>query len=148
MKKLIGIFAICFVFSLSALAQHEGHQGGGRPEVGGGHQNIPSHGPSRVKTPAPAQENRQLVNGKVIQTLPTSITANDGLAMTPAATMPTTISIIRGSMAASRVVLAAATYGGSEAVARTGSGLADSSSQSLPTISGIATTGCGIPTKS
>ena len=59
MKKLIGIFAMCFVFSLSALAQHEGHQGGGRPEVGGGRQNIPSHGPSRVKNAVPAQENRQ-----------------------------------------------------------------------------------------
>ena len=57
MKKLIGVLAICFAFSLSALAQHESH-GGARPEVGGGHQNIPSHGPARVKTPAPAQENR------------------------------------------------------------------------------------------
>ena len=55
MKKLIGIFAICFVFSLSAFAQHE-H--GNRPEVGGGHENIPSHGPAEVKHPAPAQENR------------------------------------------------------------------------------------------
>ena len=57
MRKLIAVFAICFVFCLSALAQHEAH-GGARPEVGGGHQNIPSHGPARVKTPAPAQENR------------------------------------------------------------------------------------------
>jgi hypothetical protein len=59
MKKLISAFALCFVFSLAALAQHESHQGGSRPEVGGGHQNIPAHGPARVKTPAPAQENRQ-----------------------------------------------------------------------------------------
>jgi hypothetical protein len=40
MKKPIGIFAICFVFSLSALAQHEGHERGGRAEVGGGRENY------------------------------------------------------------------------------------------------------------
>jgi hypothetical protein len=56
MKKLISVFAICFVFSLSALAQKEGKAA--RPEVGGGHQNIPAHGPAHVKKPAPAQENR------------------------------------------------------------------------------------------
>ena len=59
MKKLIGIFAICFVFSLSALAQHDSS---GRPSVGGGHQNIPSHGPEHVKNGAPAQEGRQFDN--------------------------------------------------------------------------------------
>ena len=63
MKKLIGLLAICFVFSLSAVAQQGGHQGGGRqgggrPEVGGGHQNIPKHGPARATTQRPAQENR------------------------------------------------------------------------------------------
>jgi hypothetical protein len=59
MKKLIGLLVICFAFSLSALAQRGGHQGGGgRPEVGGGHQNIPAHGPARVKSPHPAEENR------------------------------------------------------------------------------------------
>jgi hypothetical protein len=57
MKKLLGVFAICFVFSLSAFAQRE-HEGGGRPQVGGGHDNIPSHGPSRVKQAAPAREDR------------------------------------------------------------------------------------------
>jgi hypothetical protein len=55
MKKLIAVCAICFVFSLSAFAQHE-H--GGRPEVGGGHENIPSHGPSSVKKGAPAPDHQ------------------------------------------------------------------------------------------
>jgi hypothetical protein len=60
MKRLLGWFALCFVFSLSALAQHGGHGGGGggRPEVGGGRQNIPSHGPAHVNTSRPAEENR------------------------------------------------------------------------------------------
>src|SRR5260370_34614178 len=58
MKKLIGLLAICFVFSLSALAQHHGHEGKDRPEVGGGRQNIPKHGPARVSNPRPAEENR------------------------------------------------------------------------------------------
>ena len=57
MKKLIGVFAICFVFSLSALAQH-----GGRPEVGGGKENIPSHGPDHAKNAAPAHEDRHFDN--------------------------------------------------------------------------------------
>jgi hypothetical protein len=57
MKKLIGVFAICFVFSLSALAQHSG-----RPEVGGGKENIPSHGPDHVKNPAPAHEDHHFDN--------------------------------------------------------------------------------------
>jgi hypothetical protein len=56
MKKLIGLLAICFLFSLSALAQHGGHGGGGRPAVGGGRQNIPAHGPARVTTPRPVEE--------------------------------------------------------------------------------------------
>ena len=52
MKKLIGLLVICFAFSLSALGQHAEHAGGGaRKEVGGGHQNIPKHGPARVSTP-------------------------------------------------------------------------------------------------
>ena len=42
MKKLIGLFAVCFLFSVVAFAQ--------RHEVGGGARNIPSHGPA----PAPA----------------------------------------------------------------------------------------------
>jgi hypothetical protein len=63
MKKLIGLLAICFVFSLSAVAQQGGHQdrgrqGGGRPEVGGGHRNIPKHGPARATTQRPVEENR------------------------------------------------------------------------------------------
>jgi hypothetical protein len=61
MKKLIGLLVICFAFSLSAVAQHGGHPGGGgRPEVGGGRQNIPSHGPARVTTPHPAEEKPQV----------------------------------------------------------------------------------------
>ncbi|MBZ5663296.1 MAG: hypothetical protein LAO30_01715 [Acidobacteriia bacterium] len=56
MKKLIALLALCFVFSLPALAQH--HGSGGQPEVGGGRQNIPSHGPARVNTPHQAEENR------------------------------------------------------------------------------------------
>ncbi|MFZ1130039.1 MAG: hypothetical protein WBV31_00495 [Terriglobales bacterium] len=62
MKKLIGFLVICFVFSLSALAQHEGHMGGGRPEVGGGRQNIPKHGPVRATNPHPAEENRHFAD--------------------------------------------------------------------------------------
>jgi len=43
MKKLIGLLVLCIVFSLSAVAQHGGHEnhGGGRPEVGGGRQTSP-----------------------------------------------------------------------------------------------------------
>jgi hypothetical protein len=62
MRKLLGVAVVCFVFSLFALAQHEGHEGGGghgRAEVGGGRQNIPSHGPGHVRTPAPPQEHRR-----------------------------------------------------------------------------------------
>ena len=51
MKKLIGLLVICFVFSVSALAQHE------RPSVGG-RENIPKHGPAKVTTPHPAEANR------------------------------------------------------------------------------------------
>lgn len=57
MRKLLGVCAVCFLFSLAALAQY-GHGGGARPEVGGGRKNIPSHGPAAARTPAPAQENR------------------------------------------------------------------------------------------
>jgi hypothetical protein len=57
MKKLIGLFVICFAFSLSALAQHAGHEGGGKPEFGG-HENIPKHGPAKVVTPHPAVDPR------------------------------------------------------------------------------------------
>ena len=56
MKKLIGLLVICIAFSLSAVAQHEAH--GGRPEVGGGHDNIPRRGPARVENGRPAEENR------------------------------------------------------------------------------------------
>jgi hypothetical protein len=55
MRKLIGLLVICFLFSLSALAQHGG---GGRPEVSGGRMNIPTHGPARVSTPHPVEEHR------------------------------------------------------------------------------------------
>jgi hypothetical protein len=48
-KKLIGLLAVCFMFSVVALAQHHG--------VGGGAAHIPSHGPAPVHTPKPAQEN-------------------------------------------------------------------------------------------
>jgi hypothetical protein len=49
MKKLIALLTICFLFSLSAFAQH-------RAAVGGGPRNIPSHGPApaRASHPAPA----------------------------------------------------------------------------------------------
>ena len=56
MKKLIVLLAFCFAFSLSAIAQY-GH-GGGRPEVGGGHANIPKHGPARVTSPHGTEEHR------------------------------------------------------------------------------------------
>jgi hypothetical protein len=45
MRKLIGLFAICFLFSSPAFAQHKS-----KPEVGGGH--IPAHGPAAYKAPA------------------------------------------------------------------------------------------------
>ena len=52
MKKLIGVIAVCILFSIVAFAQ--------RHEVGGGAKNIPAHGPRPASTshPAPAQENR------------------------------------------------------------------------------------------
>jgi hypothetical protein len=48
MKKLIGILALCFLFSVAAFAQ--------RHEVGGGAAHIPSHGPAPAGAshPAPA----------------------------------------------------------------------------------------------
>jgi hypothetical protein len=48
MKKLIGLLALCFLFSVAALAQ--------RHEVGGGAKNIPSHGPARARVSHPAPE--------------------------------------------------------------------------------------------
>jgi hypothetical protein len=57
MNKLIGLLVICFAFSLSALAQHAGHEGGSKPEFGG-HENIPKHGPAKVATPHPAEDPR------------------------------------------------------------------------------------------
>ena len=45
MRKLIGLFAICFLFSAPVFAQHKA-----KPEVGGGH--IPAHGPAAYKAPA------------------------------------------------------------------------------------------------
>jgi hypothetical protein len=55
-KKLIGLLAICLAFSLSAVAQH--NEAGGQPEVGGGRQNIPAHGPAHIRTARPPEENR------------------------------------------------------------------------------------------
>jgi hypothetical protein len=50
MKKIIGLLALCLLFSLSAFAQHH--------DVGGG-EHIPAHGPAPVRTPhaAPAHFN-------------------------------------------------------------------------------------------
>jgi hypothetical protein len=45
MRKLIGLFAVCFLFSAPVFAQHKA-----KPEVGGGH--IPAHGPTAYKAPA------------------------------------------------------------------------------------------------
>jgi hypothetical protein len=45
MRKLIGLFAVCFLFSAPVFAQHKG-----KPEVGGGH--IPAHGPAAYKAPS------------------------------------------------------------------------------------------------
>jgi hypothetical protein len=62
MKKLFGLLVICFAFSLFALAQHAGHEGAAaRPEVGGGHENIPAHGPAKTSAShaTAAPENRK-----------------------------------------------------------------------------------------
>jgi hypothetical protein len=53
MKKLIGLLAVCVLFSLSAFAQHGAAQGGGHG-VGGGAAHIPAHGPAPARTPHPA----------------------------------------------------------------------------------------------
>jgi hypothetical protein len=45
MRKLIGLFAVCFLFSAPVFAQHKG-----KPEVGGGH--IPARGPAAYKAPS------------------------------------------------------------------------------------------------
>jgi hypothetical protein len=60
MKKLLGLLVICVAFSLSAFAQHGEHHGDGgkRPEVGGGRDNIPKHGPARAGNPHRDEENR------------------------------------------------------------------------------------------
>jgi hypothetical protein len=48
-RKLIGLLAAWLVFSLSSFA---------RREVGGGRENIPSHGPEPARSPRPPEENR------------------------------------------------------------------------------------------
>lgn len=58
MKKLIGLLALCCIFSLPVLAQRHEGGGGGRAEVGGGRQNIPKRGPARVETPRAPEEHR------------------------------------------------------------------------------------------
>jgi hypothetical protein len=58
MKQRIGLLAIGLMFSVAAFAQHGGHPQGSPHEVGGGRQNIPAHGPARVQTERPAEENR------------------------------------------------------------------------------------------
>src|ERR1035437_1893428 len=148
MKKLIGLLAICFVFSLSALAQHEKHAGGARPEVGGGHQNIPKGGPAKVTTPHPAEENRKFNDKAGHPKLPTYMPVDNGWGMIPAGTTLITIWIIRGSMVASPVVSGAATSGTSQAVVPAASGSAVSTFPWLPTTSASVTAGSGIRTKS
>ena len=44
MKKIIGLLALCLLFSFSAFAQHRGV---------GGAEHIPAHGPAPVRTPHP-----------------------------------------------------------------------------------------------
>jgi hypothetical protein len=57
MKKLIALLVICFAFSFAAMAQ-ERHDEHARAQVGGGRQNIPAHGPARVRNGRLAEENR------------------------------------------------------------------------------------------
>lgn len=77
MKKLIGLLALCFVISLPALAQrHEG--GGGRPEVGGGRQNIPKRGPARVELHALPKNTAPSTKKKDIPMHRTWIAADSG----------------------------------------------------------------------
>jgi hypothetical protein len=144
MKKLIGLFVICFAFSLSALAQHGGHAGGGRPEVGGGRQNIPKHAPARVATPRPVEENHHYNDKEGHPTLLTCTVAKNGWATIQDATTRITIWIIRGSMADSLAVSVAVTSGTWEEVAPAVSGSAVSSSPSLRTILVFVTAGSGI----
>jgi hypothetical protein len=47
MKKLSGLLAVCFLFSLAAVAQH-------RAAFGGGPRNIPARGPAPVHVAKPA----------------------------------------------------------------------------------------------
>ena len=56
------------------MAQRGGREGGGRPEVGGGRQNIPAHGPARVRNERPPEENRHFNAVADIPTHPTCIT--------------------------------------------------------------------------
>jgi hypothetical protein len=63
MKKMMGLLVLCLALSFSALAQHHDEQRGqgqrgGHPEVGGGRQNIPSHGPARARESRPVDEHR------------------------------------------------------------------------------------------
>lgn len=56
MKKLVGLFAVCFLFSFAAVAQHRG--------VGGGTAHIPSHGPAPVHNARPAPQEQRHFNDK------------------------------------------------------------------------------------
>ena len=53
MKKLIGLLAVCFLFSFVVLAQHHGEAGGEHAPA-----HAPAHGPAAVRGSHPAQENR------------------------------------------------------------------------------------------
>jgi len=142
MKKLMGLLVICFAFSLSAFAQHEGHAPGGRPEVGG-RENIPDEVRRGSKRRMPQKRIDTLTITQDIPMRRTSIAAGSGLDMIQVAMTFTTILIIPGSTADLLAVSAAATFGILAAEVRAASGLADSTSRSLRTMWGIAMAGCG-----
>ncbi|MGD0570976.1 MAG: hypothetical protein ABSA78_21455 [Candidatus Sulfotelmatobacter sp.] len=113
MKKLIGLFVVCFVFSFVAFAQHH--------DVGGGAGHIPAHGPAPVMAPHPAPDH---FNDKAGHPDAPHVHANEsGSATIPDPTILTTISIIPGNTGASRADSGAGMSGIWRAAGPTASGL-------------------------
>ena len=110
---------MCFAFSLSAVAQRGGHESGGRPEVGGGHQNIPAHGPARVKKSTSSRGEPDIsATKKDIPKLRTCMPNGQWVGHNSGRGDPITIWIIHGNTAALREVSDAGMFGFSVVVVR------------------------------
>jgi len=168
MKNLLGIFLALMLFAIPASARnHGGSKGGGVRGVGGGH--IPARGPAPHPGPAPAarpaparqesrpaqeqsrpaqEQARSYSDKKGHPDAPHVHSSGDknGLGMIPGEMIPTTTSIIPGSTADLRAVLAGGMCFASKEEARAASGSAASIFRLRHMISAIAATGSGVLT--